>query len=256
MLLTGKSALVVGGSRGTGRAISLAIGREGADVIVNYATNAESAAETVRELEAMGRRAIAVKADAGNSADMKRLVEEANTAFGRVDLLVTNAGSGNMELIPETTDETWHRMIDVNVTSALALCRELLPQMHDRRFGRIVTISSLTAKTLKGYWSTSPLGAKSAYGAAKAALLALTMGIALEGAPYVTANCVCPGLIDKGQFKTPEQLAVKERAVRDAPLARLTTPEDVADAVVFFLSDRARFITGQSLNVAGGLLMQ
>jgi len=256
MDLSAKTALVVGGTKGTGLAISRAVAGAGADVVVNYARDEAAAEAAVRALEGLGRRAFAVRADAGNSDDMRRLVAAANERLGRVDLLVANAGAGNVELIPETSDETWHRMVDVNVTSTLVLARELLPQMRERRFGRIVTISSLTAKTLRGYWSASPTGAKSAYGAAKAALLALTQGIALEGAPYVTANCVCPGIIDKGQFKTPEQLAVRERAVGEALLGRLCTPEDVAGAVLFFLSEYASFVTGQTLNVAGGLLLQ
>jgi NAD(P)-dependent dehydrogenase (short-subunit alcohol dehydrogenase family) len=128
--------------------------------------------------------------------------------------------------------------------------------MLRRQFGRIVNVSSLTAKTGKGYWSASPLGAKSAYAAAKAALIGFTVGLALEGAPYVTANAVCPGLVDKGNFVTPEEQAVKRRAETDIPLGRLARPEDVAGAICFLLSDSASYITGQTLNVAGGLLMQ
>lgn len=257
MSQAGRVALVTGGTRGIGRATARQLGREGADLVVNYARDEAAAAETVAELEAMGRRALAVKADIGTAGGVAHLVGEALGAFGRVDLLVHNAGAGGrIALIPDTTDEDWQRMIDVNARAALQLARELLPRMLEQRFGRIVNVSSLTAKTAKGYWSASPLGAKSGYAAAKAALIGFTAGLALEGAPHVTANAVCPGLVDKGNFRTPEQLAVKARAIGDIPLGRLATPEDVASVICFLLSDGASYVTGQTINVAGGLLMQ
>lgn len=250
MKLSGRIALVTGGSRGIGRATALAIAREGADVVVNYAKDDEAARDVARRIESMGRRVLLAKADVGDTAQIGRLVEQATSAFGRIDLLVSNAGAGHTKPITETTDEAWQRVMDVNARATLALAREILPGMVERRFGRVVTISSVTGKNAKGYWSKSP------YGAAKAALITLTMGIALEGAPYVTANCICPGLVDKGNLTTPEQLAVKERAIGEIPLRRLGTPEDVAETAVFLLSDGAAYITGQTINVNGGFLMQ
>jgi 3-oxoacyl-[acyl-carrier protein] reductase len=248
--LEGKVALVTGGSRGIGRATSLLLAREGASVVVNYGHGEEAAREVVEQIAATDGRAVAVKADVGNAAQVVKLVEQATAAFGRVDLLVSNAGVGHPKQIVDTTDEEWQRVFDVDARATMILARELLPGMTERRFGRIVTISSIIGKTGRGYFSTAT------YGAAKAALITFTMGIAREGAPFVTANCICPGWIDTGHNDAPEKQPVKERALREIPLQRLGRPEDIAETVLFLLSEGASYITGQTINVNGGLLME
>lgn len=246
----GKVALVTGGSRGIGRATALLLAREGAAVVVNYANDEASARAVVDQIESAGGRAVAVQADVGDAAQVDRLVERAIAFGGRVDILVSNAGIGHPKQVVDTTNDEWQRVFDVDARATLLLARALLPGMVERRYGRIVTISSIIAKTGRGYFSTAT------YGAAKAALITLTMGIAREAAPYVTANCICPGWIDTGRNNTPDKLAVKERALREIPLQRLGTPDDIAETVLFLVSDGASYITGQSINVNGGLLMQ
>jgi 3-oxoacyl-[acyl-carrier protein] reductase len=249
MTLSGRVALVTGASRGIGRATSLLLAKRGAHVVVNYAINDDAAQEVVHQIESAGGRALAVKADVGDPSQLAML-ERARASLGPVDILVSNAGIGHPKQIVDTTNEEWQRVFDVNARATLILARALLPGMIERGYGRIVTVSSIIGKTGRGYFSTAT------YGAAKAALITLTMGIAREGAPYVTANCICPGWIDTGRNDTPEKLPIRERALREIPLQRLGKPEDVAETVLFLVSDGASYITGQSINVNGGLLMQ
>lgn len=250
MKLSERVALVTGGSRGIGRATALLLAREGADVVVNYAQDEAAAKEVADEVRSIGRRALVVKADVGDNAQIAHLVDAAHAEFGRVDILVSNAGVGHPKQIVDTTDEEWQRVMDVDARATLVLARAILPGMAERRYGRIVTISSIIGKTGRGYFSTAT------YGAAKAALIVLTMGIAREAAPYVTANCICPGWIDTGRNDTPEKRPVRERALREIPLQRLGRPDDIAETVLFLVSEGASYITGQSINVNGGLLMQ
>ncbi|MCC6178905.1 MAG: SDR family oxidoreductase [Chloroflexi bacterium] len=248
--LAGKVALVTGGSRGIGRATALLLANSGASVVVNYSRGEAAAEQVVREIERIDGQAVAVKADVGDPAALASLTERANAAFGHVDILVSNAGVGHPKQVVDTTDEEWQRVFDVDARATLILARALLPGMIERQYGRIVTISSIIGKTGRGYFSTAT------YGAAKAALIVLTMGIAREGAPYVTANSICPGWIDTGNNNSPEKQPVRERALREIPLQRLGRPEDIAETVLFLVSDGASYITGQSINVNGGLLMQ
>jgi len=254
--LSTRTALVTGGGRGIGAAISLALAGAGADVVINYHTN-EAEANKVRDrIEAMGRRAVAIRADVGEIAQCKDLACRANEAFGQVDILVSNAGIGQPHKMIDTPDAEWDRVLNVNTRATFALARELLPGMIARKFGRFVAISSNIAAYGRGG------GSFATYAASKAALIALTKGIAHEGAPYVTANAICPG-------PTPERRLEDER---DAPaliqedgqldwlgipmlVNRYGTPEDIAHAVAFFASNGAEYITGQTLHVSGGLFM-
>ena len=185
--LSGKVALVTGGGRGIGGTISLVLAQAGADVVINYNTGQEEANMIREVIEAGGGRAVTSRADVGDTAQCKALVRRAEEAFGRVDILVSNAGIGQPHKIVDTADEEWERVMNVNARATLALARELLPGMIQRRFGRFVSISSNVAVYGNGAASFST------YAASKAALIALTKGIAHEGAPYVTANSICPG---------------------------------------------------------------
>ena len=254
--LSTRIALVTGGGRGIGAAISIALARAGADVVINYDSNQDEANKVRDKIDAMGRRAVAIRADVGDIAQCRKLVRGAKEAFSKVDILVSNAGIGQPHKMVDTPDEEWQRVMNVNARATFALARELLPGMIQRKFGRFVSISSNIAVYGRGG------GSFATYAASKAALIALTKGIAHEGAPYVTANAICPG-------PTPERRLEEER---DQPariqenrqldwlgipmlINRHGTPEDIAHAVAFFASDGAEYITGQTLHVSGGLFM-
>lgn len=253
--LSGRIALVTGGGNGIGATISLVLAQAGADIVVNYNTS-ESKANKIRDkIEALGRRAVVVKADVEDTGQCKELVRRGEEAFGRVDILASNAGIGQGNRLVDTTDEEWDHVMNVNVRATFALARELLPGMIQRKFGRFVTISSNVA--VYGHGGASFSG----YAASKAALIALTKSIAFEGAPYVTANAICPGPTDR---RLPEERTEPIRISEGDQLNwlgipylvnRKGIPEDIAHAVAFFVSDAAEYITGQTLHVSGGLFM-
>ena len=256
MKLEGKTALVTGGSHGIGRGISLGLAREGAMVVVNYSRDTEAAERTLNLIEEIGREAVAVKADVGEIDQCRELVRKADEAFGHVDILVSNAGIGQPHKIVETPDEEWERVMNVNLRATFALARELMPGMIEREYGRIVTISSNAALTGTAHASFAT------YAASKAGLIALTKGIAHEGAPYITANAICPGgtsreiASERGE-EWPPPLSFEERRWlgRRVPLNRRGTPEDIAETVLFLVSDSGCFITGQTIHVSGGVMM-
>ena len=253
--LSGKIVLVTGGGNGIGATISLVLAKAGADMAMSYNTS-ESKANKIRDkIEALGRRAVIFQADVGDTGQCKELVRRANEAFGRVDILASNAGMGQSNRLLNTTDEEWDRVMNVNARATFALARELLPGMIERKFGRFVTISSNVA--VYGHGG----GSFSAYAASKAALIALTKSIAFEGAPYVTANAICPGPTDR---RLAEERTEPIRIQEDKQLNwlgipylvnRKGFPEDIAHAVAFFVSDAAEYVTGQTLHVSGGLFM-
>jgi NAD(P)-dependent dehydrogenase (short-subunit alcohol dehydrogenase family) len=248
MKLSGRVALVTGGTRGIGRGCALLLAEQGADIVLNYSQDEAAAARTTADVARLGRRVETVKADVGDLDQLRHLLDRCDSAFGRVDVLVSNAGIGQRHKIVDTTDEEWERVMNVDARATFVLARALLPGMIERRFGRIVTISSIIAKTGVGGSSFAT------YAAAKAALIALTFGIAREGAPYVTANAICPGVIDRNAV-APAPLAPVKWVLGEIPLQRRGTPGDIAETVLF-LATGGGYMTGQSLNVNGGLLMQ
>ena len=188
--LRGRVALVTGGGQGLGATIVLALARAGADVAVHYNSSADKAEAGVAAARALGQRASAFQADVGSSEECEALASHVTDTFGHVDILVSNAGMGQGNGIARTSDEEWERTMNVNARATLVLTRCLLPQMMCRRFGRIITVSSNVGVYGRG-------GASGiAYAASKAALIALTKGIAHEGSPYITCNCVAPGPTD------------------------------------------------------------
>ena len=255
--LSGRVALVTGGGRSIGATICLVLARAGADVAVNYHTSGAEARNICAKIEAMGRRAVAIRADVADVAQCEDLVREAEAAFGRVDILVSNSGTGQPHKIVDTTCAEWDRVMNVNARATFVLARKLLPGMMARRFGRFVTISSNIAVYGTGG------GSFATYAASKAAMIAMTKGIAHEGAPYVTANAILPCMIRK--YRDVEEERSEPIRIDEAQdlrwlgipiLARRRgEPEDVAHAVAFFASDAAEYVTGQSLHVSGGLFM-
>ena len=244
MDLTGRTALVTGGNIGIGRAVAIALAEHGADVAITFMKHA--GADTVEEIEGLGRKAMALQVDVTDSGGVNRAVETVAAAFGHIDILVANAGGlvGRVGLAA-MTDEHWKYVLDVNLTSAMYCARAVAPHM-DPAWGRIVLISSLAARHGGGPGTM-------AYAAAKAGMLGLTRSLAKELAPGITANAVAPGLILQTPFHDTFTAPRDQQAYVDATLVkRPGLPNDVAAMVLFLASDLAGFITGEVIDVNGG----
>ncbi|MGQ9492377.1 MAG: 3-oxoacyl-[acyl-carrier-protein] reductase [Anaerolineae bacterium] len=246
--LNGKVAVVTGASRGIGRAIALKLASLGAKVVVNYRSNQAAAEEVVQQIRGMGGEAIAVQADVSIYDDAQRLIQSALGHFGRLDILVNNAGTTRDTLLVRMSEEDWDVVINTNLKGAFNCTKAAQRPMIKQRYGRIVNITSIAG--LAG----NPGQAN--YAAAKAGLVGFTKAVAKEvGARNITVNAVAPGYIPTDLTATlPPELVAK--GIEMTPLGRPGTPEDIANAVAFLVSDEASYITGQVLSVDGGLAMQ
>lgn len=247
MDFTDKVAVVTGGSRGIGRAIALRLAAGGARVVVNYRGNEAAANEVVAQIKAQGGEAIAVQADVSRVEEAEALIETARKAFGRVDILVNNAGTTRDTLIMRMSEEDWDVVLDTNLKGAFNCIKAAARPMMRQRYGRIVNITSVSG--LAG----NPGQAN--YASAKAGLIGLTKTVAKElGSRNITCNAVAPGYVPTDLTASlPPELV--QQAVERSPLGRAGTPEDIAAAVAFLVSDEAGFITGQVLAVDGGLAL-
>ena len=246
--LTGKVALITGGSRGLGRAIAVAFARQGADVAVNYRGNTEAANEVLGELRGAGRQALAVQGDtsAGREA-CEAIVKAALDEFGTVDILVNNAGITRDNLLMRMDAEEWDAVIDTNLSGPFWMTRAIARPMLKARSGRIINMSSAAGRM------GNPGQAN--YAAAKAGLIGLTKTTARELASRgITCNAIAPGLIETDlTADLPE--AANQALTSMTPLGYVGSVEDVAAAAVYFASDEARYVTGQVLGVDGGIVM-
>ena len=266
--LSGRVALVTGGSRGLGRADALTLGRAGADVVIadiqlesdsgedadRYGPIAQAARsqgivyaeQTAQEIRDLGRRATAAKCDVTDRAQVNEAVQRTVDELGSVDILVNNAGTlDHLGQLPDQQPELWERDLRVNLTGSFNCAQAVWPHMKERGWGRIVNMASV-AGTLGGFGQAS-------YATTKAGLLGLTRSLALEGARHgITCNAIVPGVIgtEAFNFGNPE---MNERMVKRTAMRRAGDPQDIANAIAFLCSDLASYITGVGLNVSGGI---
>jgi 3-oxoacyl-[acyl-carrier protein] reductase len=245
--LTGKVALVTGGSRGIGKAIVVRLATQGADVAFSYRGNQAAAQATVAEVEALGRKALAVQADAKEQDGAEALVKAVLDAFGKVDILVNNAGITRDDLIMRMKPEDWTDVLETNLFGAFYALKAVTRPMLKARGGRIVNITSVSGQA-------GQMG-QANYSSAKAGLIGLTKAAARELASRgITVNAVAPGFV-LTELTQDLPDALKQEITNRTPLGRFGTTEEIANAVAFLASDEAAYITGQVLAVDGGLVM-
>lgn len=247
MRLANKVALVTGGSRGIGRGIVVKLASEGAKVVVNYRTNPAAAAEVVELIKEQGGEAVSEQADVSQMAAAQRLIRRAVESYGRLDVLVNNAGTTRDMLIMLMKEEDWDLVLNTNLKSAFNCCKAATRIMMKQRHGRIINVTSVSG--LVGQ------AGQTNYSASKAGLIGFTKALAKELGPRnITVNAVAPGFVYTDlTADLPQEM--KDILLQMTPLGRFGTPEDMANAVAFLASDEAGFITGQILSVDGGLVM-
>jgi 3-oxoacyl-[acyl-carrier protein] reductase len=246
--LSGRAALVTGGSRGIGRAVVARLAEQGADVAFSYRGNEEAATSCVAEIEAMGRKALAVQADVTDPAAAEALVAQALEALGKVDILVNNAGITRDDLIMRMGVDTWREVLETNLFGAFYVTKAVMRPMLRARYGRIINMTSVAG--------IAGNAGQANYSSAKAGLIGLTKATAREVASRgITSNAVAPGFVLTELTESlPEN--IKAGILAATPLGRFATPEEIAFAVAFLASDDAAYITGHVLTVDGGLVMQ
>ena len=247
MKLKGRVAIVTGGARGIGKAIALGFLREGAKVaIIDF--DKERLEILKKEIEKTKREAIAISCDISKSSEVNGMVSQVQKSFGRIDILVNNAGIIRRGTIETVTEEDWDRVIEVNLKGTFNCCKAVAGIMKQQGYGKIVNVSSIAGKM--GDITSAP-----GYGSSKAGVDALTKTLARQLAPYgINVNGVSPHAIETEMSAQWSEERRKE-IIASIPLGRLGKPEDVAEAVLFLVSDEASFITGEILDVNGGALM-
>ncbi|WP_035293000.1 3-oxoacyl-[acyl-carrier-protein] reductase [Clostridium sp. KNHs214] len=246
-MLKGKNAIVTGASRGIGRAIALKLAEKGANIVINYRSNKEKAEELVKEIEAKGVKALAIEGDVSIFSEAESMINKAFEKLGSVDILVNNAGITKDTLILRMKEEEFDKVIEVNLKGAFNCLKHVSKIMMKQRSGKIVNISSVVG--LVGN------AGQINYAAAKAGIIGMTKSAAKELASRgINVNAVAPGFISTDMTAVLSE-KVKEGAINTIPLKRLGNPEDVANAVTFLAGDEAKYITGQVINVDGGMVM-
>jgi 3-oxoacyl-[acyl-carrier protein] reductase len=247
--LEGRAAVVTGGGRGIGRAICLAYAKEGADVVVNYATKEQSAQEVVELISKMGRKAAAVKGNVALKADAEKIINTCVDHFGKVDILVNNAGVSKPNMLYKMTEEQWNEVLDIHLKGPFLCIQAASKYMMEKKCGKIINMTSSA-----GLWGTK---GQINYSSAKGGIIALTKSAARELAGYgITVNVVQPGYVSTEMMeKVRTDPKLKEIYTGRILLGRFAEPEEVASTFVFLASEESNYITGQLICVDGGLGM-
>lgn len=246
-MLKGKTAVVTGASRGIGRAIAIKLAKLGANVVVNYRKSEDAVLDVVKEIEALGVKALAVKADISSYSDVEIMMKKCIEKFGSIDILVNNAGITKDGLLMRMKEEDFDSVIDINLKGAFNCTKHVSAIMLRQRSGRVINISSVTGITGNA--------GQVNYSSAKAGIIGMTKSVAREFASRgVTCNAVAPGFIQT-DMTNALPIKVKDTLMNTIPLKRLGTPNDVANVVAFLASEEASYITGQVINVDGGMVM-
>ncbi len=241
-----KTAIITGASGGIGSAIAARLAKDGCSVVLNYNKSESKAQKLCESLVSQGFNAVMFKADVSKPVEADNLIKFAAEKFGSADILINNAGIAQQKLFTDITDEDFDNMFDSNVKSVFNCCRAALPYMIHNKWGRIVNISSM--------WGVCGASCEVHYSASKAAVIGLTKALAKEVGPSgITVNCIAPGLIDTPMNKNLDEITIKTLC-EETPAGRIGTPEDIAAAVSYFVSDGAGFATGQVLTVDGGFI--
>ena len=246
-MLKGKTAIITGSGRGIGKAIALAMAQQGANIVI-HDVNMESAQEVVAEIEAMGRQAIAVKADVTAEEQVEAMVQACIDRFGKLDILVNNAGIIQTVPVTEINGKDWDRVMEVNLKGVFLCCKAALTPMKAQRSGKIVNIASVAGKRGGG------LLGNSCYSASKGGVIAFTKSVARESGPFgINVNAVTPAFTDTEMTRSidPEK---KEFIIKMLPLGRVGQPSDIAGAVCFLASSMSDYMTGEIMDVDGGLM--
>ena len=242
-----QTVIVTGGSRGIGRAVAVRLAKDGMNLVINYRGNSAAAEETERLCRELGAEVLLVQGDVSRAEDCEKLTAQAKEAFGRVDVLVNNAGITRDGLLARMTEEDFRAVLDVNLVGPWNMMKAVNRIMMKQRYGRIVNLSSVTG--LMGNMGQTN------YAAAKAGILGMTKSYAREVASRgITVNAVAPGFIDTDMTEAMPEGA-KDKIITGIPMGRTGKPEDVAEAVAFLASEQAGYITGEVLRVDGGMAM-
>ncbi|MEA5002922.1 MAG: 3-oxoacyl-[acyl-carrier-protein] reductase [Christensenella sp.] len=240
-----KTAVVTGASRGIGKAVALRLAKDGNNVVVNYLFDDEDYAGTVKEIEALGVKAVAIKADVSKFDEVKDMMEKVKEEFGSVDILVNNAGITRDGLLARMKEDDFDAVINVNLKSVFNCCRHAVSYMMKQRSGRIINMASVVG--------LSGQGGQTNYAASKAGIIGFTKSLAKEiGSRNITVNAVAPGFVETPMTDAMPEKA-REEVLGSIPLGRGATVEDIADAVSFLAGDEAGYITGHVLSINGGM---
>ncbi|MFR1710071.1 MAG: 3-oxoacyl-[acyl-carrier-protein] reductase [Clostridium sp.] len=246
-MFKGKNVVVTGGSRGIGRAIALEFGKNGANVVINYANSDAEAKKVAEEIKSLGGNAILIKGNISSFNEGKKLIDETVKAFGTIDILINNAGITKDGLIMRMKEEQFDEVLDINLKGVFNTCKSAVFHMIKQRNGKIINISSIVGVIGNA--------GQANYAASKAGVIGLTKSIAKEvGSRGITVNAIAPGFI-KSDMTDVLSKKVKDGMLSLIPLGRFGAVEDIAKTVTFLASESAEYITGQVINVDGGMVM-